>query len=106
MFDDQTQTRVRLVYHGLAGGGFPVSNRVLGFSIHAKNGTHLNLIYKAEIDPEYDRVDVLLHLVSPPPPDAALYYGYGYDPICNLTDKDDLAAPAFGPVTISNGEMS
>ncbi len=104
-FDNPERTRVRVSYVGVSGGGFPISNRILGFAFYHSDGPCCPLIYKAEVDTSSNS-DALLHLVSPPPEDAALYYGHGYDPICNLTDKDDLAAPAFGPITISNGETN
>ena len=104
-FDNAERTRVRVSYAGLPDGGFPAYHRVLGFSFHWPDGSPFALIYKAEVDPR-DRVAVLLHLVTPPPTSVALHYGFGYDPVCNLTDRGDLAAPAFGPITSFNGEMN
>ena len=110
-FDNPERTRVRVRYEGLSGkalfdNAFAPNKQVLGFSFRHKDGTLCPLIYKAETDLYPQQRDVLLHLVMPPPEGAALYYGYGYDPICNLTDNDDLAAPAFGPISISNGEAN
>lgn len=34
------------------------------------------------------------------PAEAYLYYGRGWDPICNVTDELDMAVPAFGPIRI------
>ena len=102
-FDNVEQTRVRVSYAGLSAGGFRANNQVKGFSFHRADGSPFHLIYKAEVVPQ-DTSSVLLHLVTPLAEGLRLHYGYGYDPLCNLVDNDDLAAPAFGPVTITNGE--
>jgi hypothetical protein len=33
--------------------------------------------------------------------DAALYYGHGTNPVCNITDEADRSLPAFGPIPIA-----
>ena len=104
-FDNAERTRVRVSYAGVSEGGFAPNNQVKGFSFHRADGSPYHLIYKAEVDAQ-NPADVLLRLIMPPMDNLRLYYGYGYDPICNLVDGSDLAAPAFGPITISNGEMN
>ena len=98
-FDNPEKTRIRVSYAGVSEGGFALNNQVKGFSFHRADGSPYHLIYKAEVDAQ-NPADVLLHLIMPPPDSLRLYYGYGYDPICNLVDKQDLAAPAFGPTVI------
>jgi sialate O-acetylesterase len=98
-FDNAERTCVRVEYAGVSLGGFTANNRVQGFSFRRENGAPYEIIYKAEIDP-YTPTDVLLHLGAPLPQNLSLHYGYGLDPVCNLVDGADLAAPVFGPVTI------
>jgi sialate O-acetylesterase len=42
----------------------------------------------------------VLKLTGPPPARSSLWYGYGLDPYCNLSDALDMAAPVFGPVPL------
>ena len=43
----------------------------------------------------------LLHLtVDTLPRGTELWYGWGLDPYCNVTDAQDAAVPAFGPITV------
>ena len=41
-----------------------------------------------------------MKLTGPVPRDASLWYGYGLDPHCNLTDGLDMAVPVFGPIDL------
>ena len=43
---------------------------------------------------------VLIRTTGKLPAEAYLYYGRGWDPICNLVDEMDMAVPAFGPIRI------
>ena len=49
------------------------------------------------------RDTVVLKLTGPVPEGASLWYGYGLDPYCNLTDGLDMAVPVFGPVALDDG---
>jgi sialate O-acetylesterase len=80
--------------------------RVAGFSIHSSDGIAMPVIFKARIDAE-DRSVVLLYFhirygfgTDQLPLGATLRYGWGKDPYCNLTDEEDMAVPAFGPIPI------
>ena len=66
---------------------------------HTPDGAEVPLIYKATIDPA-EASTVRLHIQGKLPPGAALYYGFGKDPFCNLTDELDMAVPMFGPMPI------
>jgi hypothetical protein len=33
---------------------------------------------------------------------ANLYYGYGWDPVCNITDERGFSLPAFGPYSLGD----
>ncbi len=43
---------------------------------------------------------MVLKLAAAVPPKAALWYGYGFDPYCNLIDGLDMAVPVFGPIPL------
>jgi len=86
--------------------GLKSCGRVAGFSIHSPDGIAMPVIFKTRIDPE-DRSVVLLYFhvhygfgTDQLPLGATLRYGWGKDPYCNLTDGEDMAVPAFGPITI------
>ncbi len=80
-------------------GRLTAPGRIAGFSIHTPDGAEVPLIYKATIDPA-EASTVRLHIQGKLPPGAALYYGFGKDPFCNLTDELDMAVPMFGPMPI------
>ena len=73
--------------------------RISGFSVHDAAGGAIAAIYKARIDPA-EASTVLLYISGKLPPGAALHYGFGKDPYCNVRDAADMAAPAFGPLPI------
>jgi type 1 glutamine amidotransferase len=78
--------------------GLKPDRHIAGFSIRAKDGTALPLIYEAGIGKARDTV--ILKLSGPIPAGASLWYGYGLDPYCNLTDGADMAVPMFGPIAL------
>jgi sialate O-acetylesterase len=78
--------------------GLRPARHVAGFSIRKEDGTEIPLIFDATVGSAHDTV--LLKLTGPVPGGASLWYGYGYDPYCNLTDALDMAVPAFGPVPL------
>jgi sialate O-acetylesterase len=78
------------------------AGRVHGFSIEPKFGKPKPFpIYRSEIAQD-NPSHVLLHVDQPIGPGGKLYYGEGVFPICQLTDSNDMAVPAFGPVEIVN----
>jgi Carbohydrate esterase, sialic acid-specific acetylesterase len=80
--------------------GLQPARRIGGFSIRKPDGAEVPLIFEAAVGP--DRDSVLLKLTGPIPKGAQLWYGYGLDPYCNLTDSFDMAVPAFGPVPLDD----
>lgn len=88
----------RLHFAG-ANGRLCRSTAPAGFSIRNSEGEDLRLIYKMEASSTEPSID--LYLRQAPPPDAYLWYGWGLDPICTVTDELDMALPAFGPVDLS-----
>jgi Carbohydrate esterase, sialic acid-specific acetylesterase len=80
------------------GGGLQPERHIAGFSIRAADGKEIPLIFEAMVGPSRDTV--ILKLAGPPPAGAALWYGWGLDPYCNLTDTLDMAVPTFGPIAL------
>ncbi len=95
-------------------GRLRAPGRISGFSLHDAGGKPAERIFDASFDPAAPNVVVLQvqrAFQEPPggfqtererylPPGVALYYGYGKDPYCNVTDEADMALPAFGPIEI------
>src|SRR5262249_40324034 len=62
------------------------------------DGTDIPLIFEAAVGKARDTV--ILKLSGPVPPRAALWYGYGLNTYCNLTDDLDMGVPVFGPIEL------
>jgi sialate O-acetylesterase len=92
------RTRVRLTLRGANGRLGPARN-IRGFSVRDARGQDLDLVYEAMTDRARPR-DVVILVRDGLPKGATLWYGYGLDPVCTLTDAAGNAAPAFGPLTI------
>ncbi len=84
--------------------GLKPSRHIAGFSIRKEDGTEVPLIFDAAVGQARDTV--ILKLDKPLPDKdkekAFLWYGYGFDPYCNLTDALDMAVPVFGPVALDD----
>ncbi len=80
-------------------GRLAALGRISGFSVHDANGNLVPAIIRASVDPAEASV-VLLYIQGKLPDKAALRYGFGKDPFCNLTDAEDFAVPVFGPMLI------
>jgi len=98
---------------GMGGGGRGVGMRgpgdaavvglkplrhIAGFSVRKEDGSEIPLIFDAAVGNARDTVS--LRLNGAVPSKAFLWYGYGFDPYCNLTDALDMAVPVFGPVPL------
>jgi type 1 glutamine amidotransferase len=81
------------------GIGLKPERHIAGFSIRKDDGTALPLIFEACVAKARDTV--ILKLSGPIPEKAALWYGYGLDPYCNLVDGSDMAVPVFGPIALN-----
>jgi type 1 glutamine amidotransferase len=87
---------------GETGGiGLRPERHIAGFSIRDQDGTAVPLIFEAGVGRARDTV--ILKLSGPVPANVSLWYGYGLDPYCNLTDGSDMAVPVFGPITLDDG---
>ena len=78
--------------------GLKPERHIAGFSIRKQDGSALPLIFEAGVGKARDTV--ILRLSGPVPERAALWYGYGMDPYCNLADSSDMAVPVFGPIAL------
>ena len=81
-----------------SGIGLKPERHIAGFSIRKEDGTALPLIFEAGVGKARDTV--VLKLTGRVPEKASLWYGYGMDPYCNLTDGSDMAVPVFGPIAL------
>jgi sialate O-acetylesterase len=83
-----------------AGFGLRPDRHIAGFTIRKEDGSDIPLIFEARVGKARDTV--VLKLAGAVPPRAVLWYGYGYDPNCNLTDSADMAVPVFGPIPLDD----
>jgi sialate O-acetylesterase len=75
---------------------------VLGFTLRSEDGNQMtNQILWAKLDP-LEPNSIILRALTPVKEDNFLWYGWGWDPICNVVDELDMALPAFGPMRINN----
>jgi sialate O-acetylesterase len=84
--------------------GLKPDRHIAGFSIRKEDGTEVPLIFEAGVGKARDTV--ILKLSGPIPEKAALWYGNGLDPYCNLTDGLDMAVPVFGPMTLEQASAA
>ena len=82
----------------VAEGGLQPVRHIAGFSIRMADGKEIPLIYEALVNTARDAV--VLKLNGDVPAGASLWYGWGFDPYCNLTDTLDMAVPVFGPIAL------
>lgn len=78
--------------------GLRPTRHIAGFSVRKEDGSEIPLIFDASVGDARDTV--VLKLVGPVPEKAFLWYGYGLDPYCNLTDGQDMGVPVFGPISL------
>lgn len=78
--------------------GLRPARHIAGFSIRKEDGAEIPLIFEATVGSAKDTV--ILKLIGPVPEKSFLWYGYGLDPHCNLTDGLDMAVPVFGPIPL------
>jgi sialate O-acetylesterase len=83
-----------------SGFGLRPERHIAGFSIRKPDGADIPLIYEACVGKAGDTV--ILKLTRRVPEQASLWYGYGMDPYCNLTDGLDMAVPVFGPIALDD----
>jgi sialate O-acetylesterase len=87
--------RFRLTFKEV-NGKLSAAGRASGFSIRDSKGNDMRLIYKTAISADGKTIDIFLR--EQPGPNAALWYGYGLDPYCNIVDERDMPLTTFGPL--------
>lgn len=93
---DAPRYQIRVNFDGIQ-GTLAASGRPAGFSLRDPNGAEVQLIYKIVLDGS----DAVLNLNEDPSPlGLHLWYGYGLNPYCNITDTSGASIPAFGPVPV------
>jgi sialate O-acetylesterase len=81
-------------------GKLRASGRPTGFSLRRKEtGENLDWVYKVELDAPKPGMAVL-RVASGERRGLQLYYAAGAAPYANLTDENDMAVPAFGPIEL------
>lgn len=80
-------------------GQLVADGRIAGFVVVDGEGKALPAIYKARFDPVDGNV-IYLQVQGQLPPGAALRYGLGRNPYCNVRDTLDMGLPVFGPLAI------
>lgn len=87
------QSRIRITYRPVR-GELRAPGRPAGFSLRTRDGAEVPVLYKTALEGN----TVTLHLtLNTLPEDTSLWYGWGLNPYCNITDGADAALPAFGP---------
>ena len=87
---------LRLLFQNVQ-GNLQALGRPSGFTLRDAQDKKLSIIYKITLEEN----TVLLHLTENALPSKSnLWYGWGLDPYCNITDASDAALPAFGPIPI------
>ena len=90
-------------------GRLQAEGRISGFSLRSADGSQeVPAIFRAIVDRSNPH-RVLLELGrgipnKPLPPGTKLWYGWGTNPYCNLTDEAGFAVPVFGPLEIEGIE--
>ncbi|HEY3332311.1 MAG TPA: sialate O-acetylesterase [Capsulimonadaceae bacterium] len=75
------------------------AGRIHGFGISTASRDHeAGFIYKAKLT---GANEVTLLLNGEMAADAKIWYGFGFNPVCQLTDTADMAVPTFGPIAIA-----
>ena len=95
------RTPRRALYVDFSGvnGRLLAPGRVSGFSVRHADGQEIPIVFHASIGSAGPNT-VVLELGRHLPPDARLWYGWGTDPYCNLTDEAGMGVPAFGPLAL------
>jgi sialate O-acetylesterase len=91
--------RVQVTFTGVQ-GALAAAGRPSGFSLRDRAGHERPMIHKVTLA----GATAVLHLCFDAqygearlPEETYLWYGWGLNPYCNVTDSADMAIPAFGP---------
>jgi len=97
-WEGEKHDTLRILFTGVH-GKLVANPRALGFTIRSVNGSQPVDYIDATLSPNSPDA-VLINGIFPLPPGATLWYGYGWNPICNVVDDCDMPVPAFGPIPI------
>lgn len=87
---------IKIRYSG-TGEGLRSEGEPRGFSVVDSEGRARPLVARTSLF----RNEVRLSLTGPLEDGMWLSYGYGSDPVCNITDSRDFSLPVFGPVAVT-----
>ena len=90
-------SRLRVTFDNVR-GELSAHGRPSGFSLRHADGTEFFTIFKITLDGD----SAILHCDAGQalPAGVQLWYGWGLDPYCNITDAQDASIPAFGPIQL------
>jgi sialate O-acetylesterase len=89
--------RIRVSFRNVT-GQLESAGRPSGFSLRDAGGAEAARFWKTRLDGD----SVVLYTDGERFPEGSnLWYGWGIDPYCNITDSADMALPAFGPISLS-----
>jgi hypothetical protein len=91
------RSRIRVTYRHVL-GELHASGHPSGFSLRDSNGIEIPSVHKVIL---HEHTAILYLIDDPLPPGTVLWYGWGMNPYCNVTDAADAALPAFGPLPLS-----
>jgi sialate O-acetylesterase len=93
--DKVNQFRVIEVTFANVEGSLRSSGKPAGFSLVHHDHTECRRIYAIEV--KGSKVIVKTSIPATENHDVCLYYGFGGNPYCNITDAADRSLPVFGP---------
>jgi len=82
-------------------GDLVAEPRAMGFSLAKEPDVIDNMRYPYDAYVEGNRIIVRFRMNIKDLSEYYLYYGYGCNPSCNITDENKNPVPCFGPVKIS-----
>lgn len=96
---DDLHNTMRIRFKGV-NGKLQSKGDPTGFQLRPEvSGKDGPCVFKVEFDPK-DPNAVIVWYTKPITVPVKLYYGVGLNPYVNVVDSKDMAAPAFGPITI------
>lgn len=102
LYTPDTSTMVKIRYKNLC-GDLKATGVPFGFTIRAVNSTEKPTIANVcSIKIQKNTVCISLEKNIEEVKEYELFYGFGHDFYCNITDGDDRALPAMGPIRIKD----
>ncbi len=98
-WENPERTVIRVHYTGV-NGRLTAPGRLVGFVLRRADNSRVDSLFDQQVDLKTG-CDVLLQIGEPQAEGCNLWYGQGCDPIVNLTDEKDMAAPVFGPMPVA-----